>query len=421
TYTVGDLTTSGGAVIPRRRLQLFQMLPLKHGQRCIADALSPLTYGTVEASKDRNSVLWVEIAVPAAAAPGVYSGAVDFYAGDRRVDTVPFALEIEPSRLQAEGQMELNVWQSWSAVAKYHDLEPFSQQWWKTVDAYLRLLGGIGQDVVQVGRQYVTFRRVAEGEYQFDFSNFDRYVRLCADVGIDGPIEYLAMMNTAGPTSVFFRDETGALVSIDAEPGDEMYDEVWLAFLRLLVRHCEKQGWKGRLRIFIADRPQQQHADRFMHAASLVQRTDESLRTGATFDDAAVAESLQSSVDRMVVPLYASDPRMATFIEQSIAQGAAPGCYFHETGAGSGDIAEKTMYDVATDASNRGFSGLLLSNFARWPDDLAQTADGYESAAKMNALVYPSDTGPRSSVQLQRLMLGLQTAVARHSSGSQKK
>lgn len=381
------------------------------------DALMSLTDGTVRVGKTHNSVLWVEIDVPADVTPGVHSGAVDFYAGERRVDTVPLALNVQASVPRKETGMELDFWQSWSAVTQYHDLEPFSEPWWKMVKAYLAPLAESGQDVVQVGRQYVTYRRVAEGEYQFDFTNFDRYVRLCRNLGIDGPIEYLAMMNTTGPTKVFFRDETGSSVSRDAEPGDAIYDEVWSAFLRSLVRHCEKHGWKERLRIFIADRPKQEHVDRFIHATSLVREADKSIQIVATFDDAAVAESLRAAVDRMVVPLFPPDPGMKQFIAQRLAEEAGIGCYFSPERAG--DAFEGTMYDVAIDAQKRGFDGLLLSNYARWPDDLAESKTGYETSEKIRAFVYPSINGPRSSVRLRRLMLGLQASARKQYASAQ--
>ncbi len=374
------------------------------------DALRPLADGTVEATKARNTVLWVEIDVPPGVRPGVYFGAVDFYTKERRVDTVPLAVNVRPPAPQMEAGLELNFWQSWSAVEDYYDLEPFSQQWWGTVKEYVALLADSGQDVVQVGRRYVTFRRVADGQYQFDFTNFDRYVQLCTRLGITGPIEYLAMMNTKAPTSVFFRDDTGTLMNREAEPGEAVYDEVWAAFLRSLLRHCDKQGWKERLRIFIADRPAQEHIERFIHAATLVREADESIETAATFDEAAVAESLRGSLERMVLPLHPSDAPMEAFIEQSITGGAAVACYFNSAGD-AGDPFDATMYDIAVEVKDRGFEGLLLSNFARWPGDLKETSDGYETAENMNAFVYPSKNGPRSSLRLRRLVLGLQASA----------
>lgn len=74
--------------------------------------------------------VWVEVNIPPSAKPGVYKGKVVVSAESGSPVSVPVILEVAPESLPAPAhwQVHLDLWQHPQAVARWHDVEPWSPE-----------------------------------------------------------------------------------------------------------------------------------------------------------------------------------------------------------------------------------------------------------------------------------------------------
>lgn len=149
--------------------------------------------------------IFVSIAIPADAAPGVYRGAVSVTA--EGLDTPlekQLTLEVLDMVQPAPEayRFDIELWQYPYRVAQYYGLEPFSQAHLDALRPHLqryRALGGhaITASIVEEpwnGQTYgsypsmVKWTRRADKSFAFDFTDFDKWVTLCQELGLGDKI-----------------------------------------------------------------------------------------------------------------------------------------------------------------------------------------------------------------------------------------
>ncbi len=383
------------------------------------DLLVPLDESGFSLSDERDSLLWLRIEVPADAAPGIYYGRVDFRIADGQSGYCPLAVRVHDVVLPEpqDYALGLEVWQAWSPLAEQYGVEPFSEPWWELVEAYLRHLADLGAGVAQVGRTYFDWKRAAPGQWQFDFSRFDRYLKLCEKLGISNGISYLGMIDNTAPTQVHYSDADGQFVSVEAAPGDEIYDEAWSAFAEALAKHCRDMGWFEKLYVWPADRPAtDEQLTAFKHAVDLLRKADPDYRVAVSIDSAIAVPSLAEHVSRfmlsgngesVLLPARSDDqenrPELCFSCGPLLVLGRPPGWPY-----GAGLRALIGRFDgVAPCSTYLGWSAQINM-------DAPQVADGF------SGLVYPGRDGPLASLRAERMRLGLQDLELWRAAGVEK-
>jgi hypothetical protein len=390
-------------------------------RKSVRDMLVPLGTDGFLLDGEHPTVLWLRIMVPADTPPGTYHGRVGFETEAGITSYRPLAVRVFDVSIAdpADYALGFDVWQLWSDLEHYYGVAAFSEDWWKLVGTYLEHLAGMGARVAQVGRAYFDWKRSAPGQWQFDFSRFDRYISLCEQVGINKGIAYVAMLNTAAPTKVYYHDPDGEFHGIESEPGQDIYDEAWTAFADALFRHCRTRDWFHNLRVWVADRPQtDEELATFKRAVDLLWAVDPDYQVVATIDTAAAASWLPEHADRFVLfgdqmpgqfgLLVASDREATT--TTAICRTSAPHLAIGRDARDPYAVGPRALW---------GFlDAVVASTYLNWPEgfdvDAPQVPDGF------SGLVYPSPTGPLMSLRAERFAMGMADAELWAMAGAEK-
>ena len=201
--------------------------------------LKPVRYAPVPHSLERREVcdrlVWdedamgprvVEVSVPVDAKPGVYACG---HMNIRVVDRV-----LPPAK---DWKYFLDLWQHPWAVARYHDVRPFSWSHYRKMRPVYELLATAGQKTITTtilpeawdhqcydayGTMIERIKR-EDGTWEFDYSVFDEYVEFCRDCGI-GPEICCYTMCPWGYV-VRWKDAKGVVQSCVAKPGTKEFEE----------------------------------------------------------------------------------------------------------------------------------------------------------------------------------------------------
>ncbi|MEI6501040.1 MAG: glycoside hydrolase domain-containing protein, partial [Armatimonadota bacterium] len=381
------------------------------------DILRDLPADGFEVPPREDRCLWLTVRVPADAVPGVYSGAITLTEAEGGKLTLPVQLTVHDVLLPtlSQGDFRVDFWQDFGALARQYAVAQWSDEWWALAKTFLQDLADHGQSVVQVGRGHFDWTLDASGEWRFGFERFDRYVALCDSVGIHGLIEYLQMFDGRGDTWLYYTDSLGKAQKVKANPGDPLFDEVWLAFGKALAAHCREKDWLLRLYVCPTDEPQDVYSQptlhRFKHCSELLKQADAAHRTTVALDSLKSARDLAPSIDRFVFKLREDtyDPKLAADLREA---GKLVETYIccHP------DLPNSFITSEAIEQRALGwicwqerFQGLLRWSYVNWPKDVWNKPEGDGAYAPGDLfIVYPGDQRPLASARWERMREGFE-------------
>lgn len=242
--------------------------------------------------------LWVGVDIPRDAVPGVYRGQISVGLGSKALE-FPFVIEVLPITIPpvADWRCDVNFWMHPQATVHYyagcrnHGQDPAKLlhkdcaqlmwtdrhfEWYRPT---LELLRDAGQKTITVnliknpwrvdyfpeGEQpqtnypydeMIRWHRKADGSFDFDFSNFERFVRFCMEVGIDEEIECFSMLP-------WISSPVSGVTCFDEASGEEIiyhfkdwadYERVWTTFMESFVPVLVQNGWFEKTRIGVDER-----------------------------------------------------------------------------------------------------------------------------------------------------------------------
>ena len=280
----GDLTDSKGNVISAENIKGGIVEPViadtfsgcgnhaidAHGTYPTADRITYESTATIAENAMRG--LWMTLQVPRDVKAGTYSGQVTVTAGDKKsvreykVKVLESVLP-EPKRWR----FHLDLWQNPYAIARYHDVELWSEEHFKVLRPYMEKLAAGGQKAITAtlidkpwnGQtldpfgSMVTWIKLADGRWIYDFTIFDRWVEFMFDCGIDKEITCFSMI----PWRLSFRyydQATDSNKEIKCAPGQDEYTEHWGRMLKAFHRHLIEKGWIDRTFISMDERSMKQ-------------------------------------------------------------------------------------------------------------------------------------------------------------------
>ncbi len=231
------------------------------------DVLDPVNCFDMEPQTTRP--LWITMDIPSDAAPGTYTSTMQLFANGKKHTSFTFSIEILPRILPpaSEWKFHLDLWQNPYAVARVHDVEPWSDAHWDALRPLMKMLAGAGQKVITTtlnkrpwGGQtedafgsMIAWTRTSGGDWQYDYTIFDNWVEFMMELGIKSQINCYSMVPW-GNELYFFDEKTGEEVKIKAEPGTKAYADLWVPFLRDFTAHLEQRGWNEITRIAMDER-----------------------------------------------------------------------------------------------------------------------------------------------------------------------
>lgn len=232
-----------------------------------ADVLEPVASFEIKANQTRP--VWISIEVPQDAAPGLYKSTVTVTIEGQDSKQFDINLKVIDKTLPpaTKWRYHLDLWQNPYAVARYHEVEPWSEAHWKLLKPLMGHLANAGQKVITVslnkrpwgGQTYdafdamIAWRKKQDGSWVYDFSVFDNWVEMMMDLGIREQINCYSMVPW-GHEYYYFDEATNREIKITAKPGSEAYRDLWVPFLKQFKIHLDKKGWANITRIAMDER-----------------------------------------------------------------------------------------------------------------------------------------------------------------------
>ncbi len=186
----------------------------------------------------------IEVSVPSSTKAGVYT------CGELRVKVLDRFLP--PAK---EWKYFLDLWQHPWAVARIHDVKPFSRGHYKAMKKSWEVLATAGQKTLTVtlvdepwnhqcfDAYHSMIGRVkkADGTWEFDYSIFDEYVEFGRACGIGPDIACYTMC----PWNYVCRyeNEKGEVQAVTCNPGTKEFEDFWGDFLVDFAAHLKAKGW----------------------------------------------------------------------------------------------------------------------------------------------------------------------------------
>ncbi len=224
--------------------------------RISPDMLDTLSAFEMEAQSTRP--VWLTFDVPADATPGIYTSILQLKLNGKKHSKFTFTIEVADRILPdpSEWKFHLDLWQNPYAVARYHEVEPWSAEHWDLLRPVMKMLANAGQKVItatlnnrpwggQTEDEYksmIVWEKQIDGSWAYDYSIFDQWVQFMMDLGIDKQISCYSMVPW-GNELYYFDASVGEEIKVIAKAGTEEFEEIWTPFLKDFLKHLEQKGW----------------------------------------------------------------------------------------------------------------------------------------------------------------------------------
>ena len=279
---VSDFASDSGDKIPSENVQLNFVKyvitdefsggcgyrkPEDFASSLAADAFEAVNSYAIKAKETRP--VWISIDVPATVKTATYKSTVTVNVEGQKSKTFELNLDVIDKVLPppADWKFHLDLWQNPYAVARFHKVEPWSQEHWDLLKPLMKRLADAGQKVITVslnkrpwgGQTFdqfeamVDWKKKADGTWHYDFTMFDNWVQFMMDLGVKKQISCYSMVPW-GNEFYYFDEAENKEVKIKAAPGTKEYEELWIPFLTEFKKHLAEKGWNTITRIAMDER-----------------------------------------------------------------------------------------------------------------------------------------------------------------------
>lgn len=362
--------------------------------------------------------VWCTLEVPADADAGVYSTWLEVADAQTHKVLKRLNLKIEVNARTlpspAEQKFHVDFWQQPYAVSRYNDVPRWSQAHLEALRPYLKLLARSGQKVVSAILFYepwgdqshdkfsamVRTTRTKNGEWQYDYTVFDQWVKLCEECGISEQINCFSMV----PWDMSFRyyDEAqGKEVDLKTTTSSAEYKALWTAFLKSFAAHLKQQGWYDKTCIAMDERGLNNMLDAYRVAQEAVPGIKMAL--AGTHHKELVDKLYDYCIG---FGEHFTDDELAARKARGWKSTTYTCCSNTEPNLFSNSLPAEAAYLPVFCVANK-FEGYLHWSWMNWADNPLSDTRFRLFAPGDTYLIYP---GPRSSVRYERFIEGVAMA-----------
>ena len=244
----------------------------------------------------------------------------------------------------------------------------------------------------------VTWKRTIDGNWEFGFAAFDKWVEFMMKMGVDKQINCYSMVPWRLSFD-YFDEASNSMKTIETEPGEKEYAEMWGAMLTSFAAHLKKKGWFSKTYISMDERPMEV----MQETIKVIKAADADFKISFAggnhpeiykeIDDYCL--SMEESFPQEVKEERKKNGRISTFYT-SCAH-AYPNSFTFSP------PAESEWYGWY--AAANGLDGYLRWAYASWPLNPLLDSRFTTWAAGDTYFIYP---GGRSSVRFEKLLAGIQ-------------
>lgn len=362
--------------------------------------------------------VWCTLEVPADADAGVYSTQLEVADAQthKALKRLNLKIEVNTRTLPspAEQKFHVDFWQQPYAVSRYNDVPRWSQAHLDALRPYLKLLARSGQKVVSAILFYepwgdqshdkfsamVRTTRTKNGEWQYDYTVFDQWVKLCEECGISEQINCFSMV----PWDMSFRyyDEAqGKEVDLKTTTSSAEYKALWTAFLKSFAAHLKQQGWYDKTCIAMDERGLNNMLDAYRVAQEAVPGIKMAL--AGTHHKELVDKLYDYCIG---FGEHFTDDELAARKARGWKSTTYTCCSNTEPNLFSNSLPAEAAYLPVFCVANK-FEGYLHWSWMNWADNPLTDTRFRLFAPGDTYLIYP---GPRSSVRYERFIEGVAMA-----------
>lgn len=360
--------------------------------------------------------VWITIDIPPDAVPDNYKGAIRIKNRSRQLEEFTLNLKVQDKVLPppSEWTYHLDLWLNPFAIARYHKLDLWSNEFWEQLKPYARMLANAGQKCITAiiiddpwkslpvydgYKSMVKRMKKSNGDWEFDYSIFDQYVGFMQECGITEQINCYTMA-TWGDEYRYFDEDSSKYVLIRTSPGSNKYESFWKPFLIDFSSHLREKGWLEKTCIAMDERSPKQvkvileliekYASDIKVAMSINRINSE---VKSIYDLSSIA---YNPLDKELIR-HRLENKLPTTFYTCVAPPEDPNNFTFSPPA---DAAWLGWYAAAY-----GYSGFLRYAFCSWTKDPLMDSRYVTWPAGDTYQIYP---GPRSSIRFERLREGIQ-------------
>ncbi len=361
--------------------------------------------------------VWISIDIPPDTQAGLYSGEI---IRNSKSGSVSHSISLEVLNKElpppAEWAFHLDLWQNPFAVARYHKVELWSEKHFDLLRPYLEMLAGAGQKCITVTlidrpwgfekpcfddfRSMINWIRKKDGTWEYDYSVFDKYVRLAMDCGIEKQINCYTMVPIEN-NFTWFDAKRSEVVIQKLFPGTREYEEHWKPFLSDFRNHLRKMGWLEKTTIALDEREEDEMKKMFRF---LKEAAPDFKIAMAGFYHAGISSSIYDFSsnwrDYGRIPTDSIIPRR----KAGLITTYYVACGIPKPNNFTFSPPAESCYEGWL-ASAMGFDGFLRWAYNSWPENPLTDSRYTKWPAGDTYFIYP---GPLSSVRFERLREGIQ-------------
>lgn len=357
---------------------------------------------------------WVRAWVPQHTVPGVYSGTVIVRDGEEELGTLELRINVKERVLPVptDWNFHLDLWQNPFAIARYHQVKPWSDAHFNTMRPYMELYRDAGGKVITTsimhkpwnGQTYdyyetmITWMKKSDGTWSFDYTTFDRWVEFMLKLGIKKEINCYSMVPWR-LSFQYFDQATNSLCEVNAKPGEAIYNEMWGAMLKSFAAHLKEKGWFDRTHISMDERPMEVMQETF----KIIREADPHFKISLA---GSLHEELSDELNDYCVPLRMKYP--VEMIQKRKAEKKITTFYTsceepYPNTFTFNPPAECEWFGWY--AAKAGLDGYLRWAFNSWVIEPLLDSRFYTWAGGDTYFIYP---GSRTSMRFERLIAGIQ-------------
>lgn len=223
----------------------------------IVDALSDETVTSITATDPLK--LWLTIDVPSATSIGVYTGTITVNGG-----ATPLIFNISVNVVDytlpnvANWDFHLDLWQFPTKVLDHYNsanpsskITTWSDQHFDLFEPGYRILADMGQKAIaaQIKENalgmpsMIRWIRKTNGNWEYDFTAFDKYVTKLMSWGINKQIDCFSPVGWNEDEIPYWDEATNSMKNLNAAIGSSTYNTRWNHFLTAFKTFLDTKGW----------------------------------------------------------------------------------------------------------------------------------------------------------------------------------
>ena len=244
---------------------------------------------------DKTQSLWITLHVPSDLKPDDYQGEVVVRSSEKEILRTPFTVRVLPATVPAEQTLRVTNWFYLSdrQLRQFYDVKVLTEPWWNLLEAFGRVLAEHHQNMIVTPLTGFYFSKLALVEarpgtkgLEYDFSDFDRWVRTFQKAGVIGYIEGSHVLRrkedpeAGGPLKVdVYVLDKGRAVLHSLEPDDPRAESALSEMLSALYLHLKQKGRNDVYYQHVLDEVDDRELSTYMKYAALVHRVMPGVRT----------------------------------------------------------------------------------------------------------------------------------------------